>query len=113
MFIKGRKNRLCRLWSIFSFCVAIYGFGAYIAANSATEASAFTWWQVSHFGVILIPILFFHFIYTFLGYQNKRLINALYLIAAIFLFLDIFLKNLYIGNVSLLFTDSKYFKPAW
>ncbi len=113
VYIKGYRSKLCRIWSIFAICVAIYGFGAYMASGAKNYESAFFWWQVSYVGVILLPPLFVHFVYVFLESKRSILVLLVYIISIFLLAADIFSKDLFIGNVSLLFTDSTYFKEAW
>lgn len=113
LFIKGYKNKISRIWSVFSICVAIYGFGAYMASGAKNYDLAFWWWQFSYVGVILLPVLFLIFVYEFLNIKKRTLINIVAFITVVMLLADIFSKELFIGHVSLLFTDSKLFKPAW
>jgi len=113
VYIKGYKSKLCRIWGIFTFCVAIYGFGAYKAAGADTYEAAFFWWQVSYVGVIMLPALFTHFVYTFLGIKKTNLVRIVYVLCFIILLADIFSKSLFVGHVSLKFQNSKWFSPAW
>lgn len=113
VFLKGRKDKLCQIWAIFTFCVAIYGYGAYRAASAGDAADAFFWWQFSYVGVILLPPLFLHFVHTYLGIRRPLLVKAIYIFNFAILAADIFSKKLFIGNVSLLFTNSNWFAPAW
>jgi len=113
VYTKGYRSKLCKTWSIFAICVAIYGFGAYMASGSRNSLSAFFWWQISYIGVIMLPALFIHFVYVFLNIKRAYIIRIVYILSLIVLAADIFSKNLFVGNVSLLFTNSKWFTPAW
>lgn len=95
------------IWAVFSFCVALWGFGGYMIAISLTENGAIFWWRFAYIGVILIPFLFTHFIHRFLNLPGKLLPFILYLVAVIFLFCD-FCTNLFINNVRLAFDQFYY-----
>ena len=113
VYVKGYNNKISRMWSIFAVCVAIYGFGAYMASGSKDYESAFLWWQISYVGVIMLPALFIHFVFVFLDVKRFALVKVIYAVSFFILGTDIFSKDLFIGNVSLLFHNSKWFKPAW
>ncbi|MBL7157217.1 MAG: GAF domain-containing protein [Candidatus Omnitrophica bacterium] len=113
VYFKGRHSKLSKIWAFFTFCVAIYGFGAYMAVTAQNYDSAFFWWQVSYVGVILLPALFLHFVLSFLEIKKPILLNVVYVITFLIWIANIVSKNLFIGHVSLLFTDSRIYKPAW
>lgn len=113
VYFKGRGSKATRLWAVFTGCVAVYGFGAYMAVEADNYNQAFFWWQVSYAGVILIPVLFMHFVYIFLDIHRSVFLRAVYAITAVIWFANIFSRNLFIGNVKLLFADSRWFSPAW
>jgi len=110
---KGHRHRLTKIWSFFSFSVAIYGFGAYMATLAKSASEGFFWWQISYVGVILIPLLFVIFIYEFLGIQDKKFIYFIGCCTLVFLISDVFLGKLFIGNSTLLFKNISWAKPAY
>jgi len=113
VYTKGRSSKLAKIWAVFTLCVAIYGFGGFMASGAKNYDSAFFWWRFSYVGVILLPALFTHFVYTFLEIRRSVLVNIVYFMTIIIWFANIFSKSLFIGNVTLIFTDSKWFTPAW
>ena len=113
VYTKGRRNKLNKLWALFAASVSIYGFGAYMVSIATSPAEGFFWWQVTLIGVILIPPLFIHFVYVFLNIKRPYIIKSAYLLTIMFLALDIFSKKLFIGNIKLLFTDSKWGPPIY
>lgn len=113
VYLKGRGKKLAKIWSIFTLCVAIYGLGAFMAASAKDYDSAFLWWQISYVGVILLPVLFLHFVYVFLGVKRPVFLKVVYVITCVIWITNLTSKSLFIGNVSLLFVHSKLFKPAW
>ncbi|MFA5143953.1 MAG: ATP-binding protein [Candidatus Omnitrophota bacterium] len=113
ILIKGYKIRLCKIWGIFTLCVALYGWGAYKASGADSYESAFFWWQVSYVGVIMLPALFVDFVYRFLEIKRSSLVKVVYILCFLILATDILSKSLFIGHVSLKFNNSKWFTPAW
>ncbi len=113
VLLKGRGSKLSQIWSVFAFCVAIYGLGAYFAAGAKNYEMAFFWWQFSYVGVVMLPPLFVHFVHIFLGVKRPSFIKVIYAVNLALLATDIFSKKLFIGHVSLLFQDLRWFSPAW
>lgn len=113
VYTKGRDSKLARIWAVFTLCVAIYGFGGFMASGAKDYDSAFFWWRFAYIGVILLPAIFTCFVYTFLEIRRSILVNVVYFVTALIWLANIFSKSLFIGHVSLVFTDSKWFTPAW
>jgi len=113
VYTKGHNSKLARIWTLFTLCVAIYGFGGFMASGAKDYDSAFFWWRLSYVGVILLPAIFASFVYTFLETKRTFFLNTIYLVTAIVWLANIFSKTLFIGHVTLIFTDSKWFAPAW
>ncbi len=110
--IKGR-GKMNRIWAIFAAFVAIYGFSAYMVSTAKNADQGFFWWRITLIGIILIPPLFLHFVYIFLGFKRPWIIRIAYLFTALFLGLDIFQPKLFIGEVALLFKDARYCFPLY
>ncbi len=85
VLIRSRENFTNRLWAYFTFCVAIWGWGVFKTAYLTDYQQALSWWKFAHVGVILIPILFIHFLHRFLEKENRILIISAYSIGAFFL----------------------------
>jgi hypothetical protein len=113
VFVKGPKTKANKIWSILTFCVAIYGFGSYMVSLAKDSATAFFWWQVAYIGIIMIPALFTHFICSFLDIKRPLLLKNVYFISIVFWILNILRKDLFLGNVKLFFANSKLFKPGY
>ena len=108
ILLKGYRKNLCRTWATLSFCVAIYGFGAYKASSASNYDLAFFWWQISYMGVIMLPALFTHFVYEFLEIKHALLIKVVYLFCFSILTINIFNASLFVGHVSLKFQNSSW-----
>jgi len=88
--IRNPKAKVVQLWFLLSMAVTIWSVG-YVKSLLATEsASGFLSLRIVYFGAALIPILYFHFVSTFL-FLNKKfsyLIYTGYALAFIFLILN-------------------------
>lgn len=113
VYIKGRGSKLSRIWTLFACSAVIYSFGGWMAVTAKNYDSAFFWWRFSYAGVILLPVLFMHLVYTFLDIKQRLFVKFIYAITLMIWLTNIFRRDLFIGHVTLLFTDSKWFKPAW
>jgi len=87
VYVKGRKSRVNQLWAIFCLSVAIWGFGGYKIGMTKDINDAHFWWQVTHIGIVFMPVLFYHFVSVFLDIKKKLFLSVLYVLACVFLFL--------------------------
>jgi len=105
-FIRG-KRLLHYIWGLFSFSVALWGFGSYRIAIISDPEQALLWWRIAYIGVILIPIFFTHFVYKFLGFSKKWFIGIVYLAGLFFLVIN-FISELFIKEVRFVFNQFYY-----
>ncbi|MBD3248030.1 hypothetical protein GF382_01925, partial [Candidatus Falkowbacteria bacterium] len=106
MFIRG-KSGLQRLWGVFCFSVAIWGFGAYMLAVSADKDRALAWIRIAHIGVILIPAIFFNFVNYYLRSKWKAFTVLAYVLAFFFLFTN-FYDGWFVGDMCWMFNEFYY-----
>ena len=105
--IKGPK-KTSLFWIIFCLSVTGWGIGGYKIATALTEQEAFRWWQISWITAILTPVLYYHSMYVFLKLfkkLNKFILYASYFLACIFILLDLFFPETYLGGVKLVFNQ--------
>lgn len=100
-FFKKPKSKLTILWFLTSMAVGIWGIGLFILLFVKNTNQAINCNFILYFGATLIPILFFHFVSTFLYHKktNKWSIAVGYILAAIFVVL-VFIPPWIIGGVS-------------
>ena len=113
VFLKGPKTKANKIWTVLTFSVAIYGFGAFMVSISENPQSALFWWQIAYTGIILIPALFMHFICAFLNIKHFRFMNFIYFVTFALWILNIIRRDLFLGKVSLFFSDSNLFKAGY
>ncbi len=85
VLFKNPRSNVNRLWSLFTFLVAIWGFGVLKFASANTAEEALFWWRAAYFGVILIPVVFMHFVYVFVAKKNYWLIFTSYILGLFFI----------------------------
>ena len=106
VLFKAPHNFTNRLWSYFNFAISLWGLAAYKVGTTLDPKTAFLWFKTGMIGVIAIPIVFLHFIYSFLEEKNKTILIGTYLIDLIFLIT--LLTNHLIDHVDFVF-NSFYF----
>jgi len=87
VFAKAPQKPLNRVWLLFTLAVAVWGFGGgWIGLNDDPSSSLLVWRLTYAFGVVWIPVLFYHFLLHLLQLQDdaahKKRLLAQYLIAA-------------------------------
>ena len=100
------KNPLSRLWALFAFLVAIWGFGVYEIARTQSPEWALFWWRITHIGVILIPVISIHFTFLFLGIKKRWMVRLMYGVGIFFLILNT--TPYFIANVRYVFNSFYY-----
>ncbi len=87
VFLK-RKNNVHKIWSVFCFSVAVWGFGGYKLGMIQDLYQGFIWWKITYIGIIFIPVFFYHFVYLFLKLQKSKFLYFSYFFGFFFLFLE-------------------------
>lgn len=95
------------LWGLFCVSTAIWGWGAYQIATTTDIVSADFWWRITHIGIIFIPVLFTHFVFTFLEIKRPKFIAAIYGLSFFFLGVNL-IGDTFIANMRWVF-DQFYF----
>lgn len=109
---KDTTGKLNRLWFLFTGSVAVWGFGGTWIALEKNELTALLAWRIAFaFGVVWIPIFFYHFVTIFCGLQQKKLLLANYVIGAL-LFPLILFSSLFFGGVRFVFSAFYYSLPG-
>jgi two-component system NtrC family sensor kinase len=107
-----RSSNLKRLWFLFTGSVAVWGFGGMWIALERDEAMALLAWRVAFaFGVVWIPILFFHFVTTFCELRQRKLLLVNYAVGAVF-FPLILVSPWFFGGVRFVFSSFYYSIPG-
>ena len=104
------KQRLHYIWGILCVAVTFWGFGAYKVATTDNVSLADFWWRMAHIGIILIPVLFTHFVYEFLNIKGRFFIPIIYGVGIFFLIIN-FWGKLFITNMRWVFDQFYYDSP--
>jgi len=111
---KSKGSRVNKIWAIFCFSVTIWGFGGYKVALANTADAGLFWWRVTYIGINFIPVLFYHFVYLFLGIRGKKMLYLFYFYGLFFSILEWTPgASLFYGidNISLLFNSLYWVFP--
>lgn len=106
ILINGRR-KIHFIWFFFTLSVAWWGIGIFKFTTTFDIDKAIFWWRIAEIGVILIPSLLAHFVSKFLEERGNKLVYALYTLAAIFIFTDIF-TNYFVNEVRFAFNQFYY-----
>lgn len=90
VFFRNPKNRINQLWWIFSIAVSLWGLAALKSGliPETEKESALLWWRITYLGIIFIPVVFYHFIYAWLGIKKKIFLYLFYLWGLFFFILE-------------------------
>jgi len=86
VLLKTQNKKLGARWFLFSLSVGAWGWGSFFMGYTTDYDASFLSWRLAYiFGVIWIPILFFHFVLEFCKFKLKKLLLFQYMIGAILL----------------------------
>jgi len=119
MFWKGGHNKANIIWGYFCLLVVFWGVGGYIFSTSTSKESAFVGWQIAYICVVYVPVIYSHFVFTYLDLSKKYLLLFSYLWATLLVLVTFFAKDLFLGDLRLVFGHLytidwiKYKSPLW
>jgi signal transduction histidine kinase len=88
VYFQDRKNKLNRVWALFTLSVSTWGFGAYAVTITLDPQTALLLWRLIVAGVIFIPITFLAFTYIFLNKKETFLIKVVGILGLVLLAVD-------------------------
>src|SRR5262245_3728431 len=87
VYLKSPNRKLGKIWFLFAFSVAVYGFGGLWMGSVQNMSKALLAWRVDYgFGVVWIAAFFYHFVCIFCEIERSRSILIHYLISLAFFF---------------------------
>ncbi|MFQ5788030.1 MAG: hypothetical protein ACE5H1_08620, partial [Thermodesulfobacteriota bacterium] len=112
VYSKHMTNRLNKLWFLFTASVAVFGFSVVWIALEKNQANSLWAWRVAFsFGVLWIPILFYHFVLVFCGMEQRKALFINYILCFLFFPLILF-SSLFFGGVRFVFSSFYYSIPG-
>lgn len=105
------RNPLNLIWGIFCLAVLFWGMGAYFIGISTNGFEAVLWWRIAYIGVIFIPVLFLHFVLSFLRIRSPIHIGFFYVATLGFLGANLF-SHSFIAKTQLVFGELHYMVPT-
>ncbi|OIO30600.1 hypothetical protein AUJ77_02215 [Candidatus Nomurabacteria bacterium CG1_02_43_90] len=77
VYLKDKKNKLNRLWFIFSIFVATWSMLLYLVSSAQNELDAEKWQYALDISALGIPVAYFYFITNFLSLKVKRVTSII------------------------------------
>ncbi len=109
---KGRDRKLSIILSLFCLSASMWGLGCFKSASSNLLEEAEFWRKIANIAVIFSPVLFFHFVYSFLKLKtkfNKISLLAAYILGFLFLVLNFFAPDkIFFGGMRFVFNQFYY-----
>ncbi len=106
--LRGREF-LHKIWGAFNFAVALWGISAFKFSTEANQENVFLWLGIGHVGVILIPVLYLHFVFHLLKIARPKILASVYALGLSFLAINftdrIGLTRLFIVNLRYVFNS--------
>ncbi|MFH1202240.1 MAG: ATP-binding protein [Candidatus Omnitrophota bacterium] len=97
VFFSNRKQTVNKIFFIFCLCIAEWSFCQSWIGWIGKENLVLLFGKLEHIGVILIPVLFLHFVVKLLNIKKAFILKSAYVIAIIFLLT--FPSKLYLNKV--------------
>jgi len=89
VLLKSPKVKVNILWFLTCMAVTLWGLGYILVMTSSSDNVASIYLKITYFSIVVIPVLFFHFICSFL-YQDKKYKSLIwfgYAVSALFFIL--------------------------
>lgn len=113
LFTKGKKMPE-RLFGFVTFALGVWCFSCSALSFLPKESYTFaiTWYQIGYTAVILLPVLYLHFVIRYLNLTRKPLIMIAYFVSFFFLFLNWFNKSRFFWG-DLRFVFNRFYWMDW
>ncbi len=112
VLLKAPAQKLSRAWFAFTLSVSVWGFGVlWIATESDPDRALLAWRLAYAFGVIWIPVLFYHFALIFCEKEGNLSLPFHYIVSGIFSLLCSFTSLIH-ANVRYVFSSFYYAQPG-
>lgn len=102
VYRKGMDQYLKTRFALYYLSLFVWSFSLFICTSVYDYKVAYFFTQMTHAGAILIPVFFLHFTFAYLNSMSriqKSLLWILYGIAAFFMIINLFFRDLFFGNV--------------
>jgi len=113
LFFNGKKKSSV-LFSLVTGGLSLWALGCagFSSIPQAHYDEALFWFMVGYSGVIFIPILYAHFVFSFLGLDRKKLLTTMYTLGLFFLVCNWFEKStFFVGKLFYVF--DKFYWMNW
>ncbi len=105
IFLKNRRKKYNVIWGSLCFFAALWGYAGINFSTTLSPQKALYWWKIGYVGVILTPLLYFHFITEYLKIERKVLLCTAYGLAAFYLTIDLLYTDLFLSDLRFAFNQ--------
>ena len=106
VFWKSKDKATRILWPFLCICTMLWGVITYKTSTVTSIDQALFWWNLLYIGPIFVPVIFYHFIYSFLKLSkkiNKYILVASYFLALFFTIISLIFPKVFFGNLTIFF----------
>jgi len=104
LLLRTKANKAAKLWAFVCIAAALWGLGGFKCSLAGSKEAFVFWWRIGYIGVILSPVFFYHFVYTFLNLDkekyHRRILFLTYILGIIFLILNLFFESVFFGAIN-------------
>lgn len=111
LILGGRLRKISVMWAHFCLSVSIWGLGGLQATITSDPEKSFFWWQIANISSLFTPVIFYHFILVYCHFRENWFLKFNYLLATIYLVINFFARDFYIGQLSYMF--DKFYYIDW
>ena len=105
VFLRGKGRKDANILGIFCVLIAVWGLGCYKFSTTGSKVVPFIWLQVACIGITFTPVIYSHFVFTFLSLNRKRILVCSYVLALVWSVLNFFASELRLGSFRFVFNQ--------
>ena len=111
VYYQNKKQWANKIWFVYSIALCFWGFFGALIGFTNDPARALIFWRIAMgFGIIWMPVLFYHFAYLYAPWKEKKMLISAYVITAI-LSASAF-TQFYIPKVELIYDSLYWSRPG-
>src|SRR3989338_7012621 len=98
VYKKGVDQYLKKRFALYYLSLFVWSLSLFICTSVYDYQAAYFFTQMTHVGAIMIPVLFLHFTFAYLNSMSRiqrSLLWILYIIAAFFMVINLFFRDLF------------------
>jgi len=111
LFSRSKGNKHTIIWGMFCLIIVFWGIGGYWASMANDRNIAYRGWQIANVTSIFAPVVYCHFVSSFLNLNRKKIIFVAYCLAVIVFSINVFFREIFLGD--LIFVHNQFYYISW